>query len=103
MKAIRSTLVGRLGWLKTKGENVRVKIIAVNHDKPCHKCGGPWGTVETQGHAMVRSGMMSLAGTTAEGCLNDVKLDDDTAGTPNDQAHPTAAESDGGAQKGQSK
>ena len=77
-------LVGRLGWLLTTGENVRVKITAINAEKQCPKCGGPWGTIETQGHAMVGSGMMSLAGTTAEGCMNDVKLDGETMETPND-------------------
>lgn len=85
-------LVGASGWLPTSGEKIRVKIIAVNPEKKCHKCGGPWGTVETQGHAMMGSGMMSLAGTTGEGCLNDVIVDDtdrDRASAPTEPvSHP---------------
>jgi len=89
-------LVGRLGWLLTTGENVRVKITAINAEKQCPKCGGPWGTIETQGHAMVGSGMMSLDGTTGEGCLNDVIVDDtdrDRASAPTvrDELPPLAS------------
>jgi len=83
-----TALVGAFGWLPTSGEKIRVKIIAVNPEKTCPKCGGPWGTVETQGHAMMGSGMMSVDGTTGEGCLNDVIVDDtdrDRASAPTTQ------------------
>jgi hypothetical protein len=66
-------LVGKEGLVKVNGHLVKVRIKAVQ-DKKCPKRGGPWGEVVALQPAMIGDGMMITAGTTAEGCLDDVQL-----------------------------
>lgn len=67
--------LGRTGKLRCEDAIIPVKIIAVDETKKCPKCGGAWGTTQTTEMAMLGGKRIVLKGTTAEGCLNDVRLD----------------------------
>jgi hypothetical protein len=74
--AVRSSdWLGRTGKLRCEDSIIPVKIIAVDEAKKCPKCGGAWGTTQTTEMAMLGGKRIVLKGTTADGCLKDVRLD----------------------------